>query len=303
MQYPLISEYVQAIIDSQDNLDELSYLQPVMDVHNEPLHSSGAFAVVFKMFDSSTGKYYALKCFTEDQEDRASSYSLISEELENTDSPYLIHVAYYDKELFVDSVCTSETEFPVLLMDWVDGITMAEYVAENYLNQSEMTWLTYRFCKMAGWLHVQSFAHGDVKPDNIMVCPDGELVLIDYDGMFTPSMKDMKSPTLGARDLSHPLRTPEDFNETMDDFTLTSISLSLKAISLDSDLYSMFKTADGLLLSMKDYLNLSKSPVVSHFHQYLYDADFCRLFGNFMLAYSQKDLALHSFRNFFISRP
>lgn len=54
--------------------------------------------------------------------------------------------------------------------------------------------------------------------------------------------------------------------------------LSLKAISLDSYLYSMFKTSDGLLLSMKDYLYLSKSPVIFYIHQYMYDADFCKLF-------------------------
>lgn len=70
---------------------------------------------------------------------------------------------------------------------------------------------------MAGLLHVQSFVHGDVKPDHIMVRPDGELVLIDYDGMFTPSMKDIKSSTLGSRDLSHSLRISEDINEIMDD--------------------------------------------------------------------------------------
>ena len=68
MQYPLISEYVKAIQDASDNLDKLAYLAPVLDDHGEPYRSSGAFAVVFKMQDKSTGKYYALKCFTEEQE-------------------------------------------------------------------------------------------------------------------------------------------------------------------------------------------------------------------------------------------
>lgn len=303
MQYPLISEYVQAIRDAKDNLDKLSFLEPVMDGHNEPLHSSGAFAVVFKMKDSTTGKLYALKCFTEDQKGREESYCKISEELEKTDSPYLINVTYHSKELFVDSVCTNETEFPVLLMDWVEGVTMEVYVSESYQDQNKMRWLTYRFCKLSGWLHSQSFAHGDIKPDNIMVKPDGGLVLIDYDGMYTPSMKGMKSPTLGSRDLSHPLRTSSDFNETIDDFSLSTIALSLKAISLDPDLYAKHKTADGLLLCMKDYLNLSKSKIMQTLCQYMDDKDFCKLYGNFLLAYSQKDLSLHSFRNFLISRP
>ena len=56
MQYPLISEYVKAIQDAGDNLDKLAYLTPVLDDHGEPYRSSGAFGVVVKMLDNSTGK-------------------------------------------------------------------------------------------------------------------------------------------------------------------------------------------------------------------------------------------------------
>ena len=70
MQYPLISQYVEAIREAGDNLSQLAHLEPVLDDYDEPFRSSGAFAVVFKMKDSQTGKCYALKCFTEDQEGR-----------------------------------------------------------------------------------------------------------------------------------------------------------------------------------------------------------------------------------------
>ena len=120
MQYPLISEYVKAIQDAGDNLDKLSHLTPVLDDHGEPYRSSGAFAVVFKMQDKRTGKYYALKCFTEEQQGRAEAYRQIADELDLLDSPYITSVKYMEKELFVDSQC-EEDEFPVLLMDWVEG--------------------------------------------------------------------------------------------------------------------------------------------------------------------------------------
>lgn len=89
MQYPLISEYVVAIREAKDNLAELVHLVPVPDDHGEPYRSSGAFAVVFKMKDEQTGKFYALKCFTEEQENRAEAYRQIAEELEFVDSPYI----------------------------------------------------------------------------------------------------------------------------------------------------------------------------------------------------------------------
>ena len=75
MQYPLISEYVRAMQDPAGNLDQLAHLEPVLDDHGEPMRSSGAFAVVFKMKDGSTGKEYALKCFTEEQEGEGGGLS------------------------------------------------------------------------------------------------------------------------------------------------------------------------------------------------------------------------------------
>ena len=127
MQYPLISEYLAAIRDAHDNLDKLSHLVPVLDNYGEPYRSSGAFAVVFKMKDEQTGKCYALKCFTEEQKGRAEAYRQIAEELEFVDSPYITSVKYLEKELFVDSNCEDD-EFPVLLMDWIEGETMETYM-------------------------------------------------------------------------------------------------------------------------------------------------------------------------------
>ena len=302
MQYPLISEYVKAIQDAGDNLDKLSYLTPVQDDHGEPYRSSGAFAVVFKMLDKSTGKYYALKCFTEEQEGRADAYRQIADELDLLDSPYITSVKYMEKELFVDSQC-EEDEFPVLLMDWVDGETMEAYIAANYQNQSAMSLLCYRFGKMAAWLRTQSFAHGDIKPDNIIVRPDGSLSLVDYDGMFVPSMKGYKSPTIGTKDFSHPLRTVDDFDETIDDFSLASIALSLKAISMKSTLLDIYGASDRLLFSENDYRNPSNSKVISALQELICDKDFCTLYSLFMLALARKELSACSFRLFIGEKP
>ena len=302
MQYPLISEYVRAIQDASNNLDKLAHLVPVLDDHGEPYRSSGAFAVVFKMKDEQAGKCYALKCFTEEQEGRAEAYRQIADELEFVDSPYLTSVKYLDKEIFVDSSC-EEDEFPVLLMDWIDGETMETYIAENYQDNYTMAMLCYRFCKMAAWLRSQQFAHGDIKPDNIMVRPDGSLTLVDYDGMFVPAMKGQKSPTIGTKDFSHPLRTVDDFDETIDDFALASIALSLKAISLNPSLLDEYGAADRLLFSAEDYRDLSKSKVVVSLSELLGDTDLRLLYSLFNIAFVKKNLSFVSFRMFNIALP
>ena len=302
MQYPTKSEYVKAIQDAGNNLDKLAHLTPVLDNHGEPYHICGAFAVVFKMQDKSTGKYYALKCFTEEQEGRSDAYRQIAEELDMIEYPYIISVKYIEKEVCIDCQC-EEDKFPVLLMDWVDGDTMEAYIAANYHNQSSMSMLCYRFGKMAAWLRTQSFAHGDLKSDNIIVRPDGSLALVDYDGMFVPSMKGRKSPTKGTKNFSHPLRTVDDFDETIDDFSLASIALALKAISLNSTLLDLYGKSDRLLFSEEDYRNPSKSKVISALQELMCNKDLCTLYSLFMLALAKKELSLCSYMLFVGEKP
>ena len=225
MNYPLISEYIEAIKSAEDNFEELSYLRPVLDDDGLPIMTSGNFAVVFKMKDETMGKLYALKCFTKEQQGREEAYHQIAEELKNVDSPYLVSLRYLEKELFVDTEQTDETEFPVLLMDWVEGKTLDKYLRENLDNKYALEMLAYRFSQLAQWLIPQPFAHGDLKPDNILVREDGALVLVDYDGMYVPTMKGQKARELGSPDFRHPLRTENDFDEHIDDFPLIVLLL------------------------------------------------------------------------------
>ena len=302
MQYPLISDYVAAIRDAKENLDKLAYLEPVLDNHGEPYRCNGDFAIVFKMKDPKTGRNYALKCFSDEQEGRGEAYRQIAEELASVDSTYITAVKYLEQELSVDSSCNDEV-FPVLLMNWVDGETMETYVAAHYADSHAMAMLCYRFCKMAGWLRSQSFAHGDIKPDNIMVRPDGTLALVDYDGMYVAAMKGRKSPTIGTKDFAHPLRTVDDFDETIDDFALAVIALSLKAISLDPSLYTTYGASDRLLFAASDFLDLSKSKVLTALQSLLANEELKTLLSMFLMASAKKNLSMCSFRLFGLEVP
>ncbi len=258
MNYPLISEYVEAIKAAEDNFDQLNNLRPVLGEDGKPVMTSGGFAVVFKMEDEQTGKMYAVKCFLREQEGRAEAYHLIAEELEYVSSTFLTPIKYLDKELFVDTNASDETEFPVLLMDWVDGVTLDNYIRENIYDEYTLSMLAYQFSRLAMWLMPQPFAHGDLKPDNILVRDDGTLVLVDYDGMYVPAMKGQKARELGSPDFRHPNRNETDFDEHIDDFSLISILLSLKAISLNPELLEQYGASDRLLFSEKDYREFSQ---------------------------------------------
>ena len=302
MNYPLISEYIEAIKHSEDNFNVLSTLRPVYDKAGEIVMSSGNFAVVFKMKDESSGKLYAVKCFLKEQEGRDIAYQQITDELEYVSSNYLCSIKYLQKELFVDSTVSSDTEFPVLLMDWVEGVTLDKYVHQHISDKYVLQLITYQFCKMAAWLMSQPFAHGDLKPDNILVTEDGTLVLVDYDGMYVPAMQGQKARELGSPDYRHPMRTEDCFNEHIDDFPLALIGMSLKAIALDSSLLQNNAKSDSLLFSESDFKDIGDCLMMKSLYALLNDAEFSKLYALFTLAHSQQELSAVSFRLFLLNK-
>ena len=302
MKYPLISEYIESIKNSEDNFNELTNLRPVYDEAGEIVMSSGNFAVVFKMEDESSGKLYAVKCFLKEQEGRDIAYQQITDELEYASSNYLCSIKYFQKELFVDSTVSSDTEFPVLLMDWVEGVTLDKYVHQHISDKYALQLITYQFCRMAAWLMSQPFAHGDLKPDNILITEDGALVLVDYDGMYVPAMQGQKARELGSPDYRHPMRTEDCFNEHIDDFPLALIGMSLKAIALDTSLLQNNAKSDSLLFSESDFQNIGECLMMKSLCALLNDAEFSKLYALFLLAHSQQELSAVSFRLFLLNK-
>ena len=302
MNYPLISEYIESIRYAEDNFATLTNPRPVLDADGNPVMSSGNFAVVFKMRSEKDGKYYALKCFIKDQEGRNDAYKLIADELEYVSSEYLLHVRYLEKDLFVDTTSGSDTEFPVLLMDWVEGVTLDKWIRQHLYDQYSLQLITYQFCRMASWLMSQPFAHGDLKPDNIIVRDDGSLVLVDYDGMYVPAMQGQKSRELGSPDYRHPSRTADDFNEHIDDFSLAAIAMQLAAIALDPGLFAN-QNGDTLLLAEADHRDLANSSNHHRLYNLFHNADFERLYALYLLAHAQQTLSNVSFRAFLFPKP
>jgi serine/threonine protein kinase len=221
--------------------------------------TSGNFAVVFKMKDEQSGKLYAVKCFTKEQEGRSEAYQEIAKELKDVSSPYLVSIRYLEKELFVDTDQTTETEFPVLLMDWVEGITLDRFIRCNKKDKHKLELLSYKFYKLSMWLISQPFAHGDLKPDNIIIHDSGELILVDYDGMFVPAMNGQNARELGSQDFRSPHRNQKDFDCHIDDFSIVSILLSLCMIHNNPKCLDKYGAQDRLVFSAQDYQNIRHS--------------------------------------------
>jgi TPR repeat protein len=239
MQYPLISEYIDAIRSAEDNFDKLSYLRPVLDDNGNPIMSSGNFAVVFKMTDGE--KNYAVKCFTREQEGREDAYKKISNCPQVKSCNFMVKVKYYSDELYVDNNQSKTSEFPVLVMDWIEGVGLEEYISINSNNPEKLGLLSSNFNKLIDRLLPEHFAHGDLKPDNIIIDKDDNIKLIDYDGMFVPSMEGEISTELGTPKFQFYQRRPEDFNEYIDDYGALYLAVILRLLTISN------KTFDSLL--------------------------------------------------------
>lgn len=303
VKYPEISEYVDSIRHSEENFNQLRGLCAVTDEAGNPIMIKGNLGIVFKMLDKTNGKLYAIKCFLKDQNRREESYTKIMEELKFISSDFMTTVQYLNNELYVDTLKCDRKEFPIIKMNWIEGITLDRYVRENINNKYALDLLAFKFGIMASWIMNQEFAHGDLNTENIIVQKDGHIVLLDYDGMFVPSMSGEKSRELGSTDFQHPLRDENKFDASIDDFSLASIALSLKAIALQPQLLEEFGAPGRLIFSEEDYRNPETSKALQAVKSITTNQDLSRLFGTFFIAIADTNLAHVSSKIFNMQKP
>lgn len=288
MEFPTINQYKESV-SIPECLDHsaLEGLEPVKQ-GGQVLFTSGNFAVVFKMKHKATGEHFALKCFLTDRPDRAKAYREIEAELRYAESPYFVRMQYLEDAIWAGP---GEKPFPVLLMPWVEGETLDRYV-ERLVKEdpARLHLVAYRFSVMASWLVNQPFAHGDIKPDNILVRKDGAMVLVDYDGLYVPSMQGWPAREAGTPAFRHPRREQMSFGEQIDDFPLVSIALSLLLIAHKPSLLCDYGAKDRLLFTENDYRNLAQSRVLPEVVALSHHADVQRMYGLFLIALSEGHL-------------
>jgi len=264
MNYPNITQYKAAIQDS-DSFDTLNDdIQAVMQGY-EPVFASGNFAVVFKMTKGQ--RQYALKCFLKDIERRNEKQQAIVAYIAENPSPYFVDYHYLEDELWVD--IEGGQEYPVTWMEWIEAPTLGEKIkqyceADNKIGLKE---LADSFKQLALWLLEQPFAHGDLKHDNILVKDDGGLVLVDYDGMFVPTLSGQTTNELGGKSYQHPKRNANDFNQHLDDFSILIIYTSLLALSHKPELYATYNNGQNIIFQMGHFVSFKNKDLVQELKQ------------------------------------
>lgn len=238
MNYPDISCYREIISNPAGFFKTLKGVEVMRDSRGEISCISGSNSVVFGVRIGR--KSYMMKCYTKFNASRENIYELIGTHLASKKSPYLIKFKYLKDEMYVFDRKNKGSYYPILLMENVEGETLGNYLKRCCLcnDHEALTHISREFDTMALWLLSEDFAHSDLKYDNIIVTPQKTLRLIDYDGMYVPSMTGSISTELGTRNFQHPRRNKNFFNVSIDDFSIALISLILHLLAENPALYS-----------------------------------------------------------------
>lgn len=140
--------------------------------------------------------------------------------------------AYYPKELRTFSINGIEEYVDVVALPWVEGKPLDWHIGRPGTDYAA---LSRSFDKMALNLLESSFAHGDIKPDNIIVCQHNVMVLVDHDAEWRPEFDFVEPTEMGTLAYRHPRRDASYFNKHIDDYPIALISTALAALALDTE--------------------------------------------------------------------
>ncbi len=157
---------------------------------------------------------------------------------------------YYPNELLICTYGFEQHFADVVLCDWYEGDTLQVKIEEACRKPQLLPFLCREFEDFARWLLGQRWAHGDIKPENIILGRDG-LHLIDFDAMYQEGFTPKDCVEMGTTAFQHPLREEGCFGKEIDDYPLALIITVINAIVLAPSLGSHLIDKDNFLINPK----------------------------------------------------
>lgn len=198
-------------------------------------YCTGNSAAIFEVL-TDDGRHLRLKCYTRPKPNLTAIYGdrLLKDEL---------YVFTGDGGVWVDVVAD----------EWIEGVTLSDAVrsAAAEGDRERLAALADAFDCMAVGMLARDWAHGDLKPDNIIAAPDGGLHLIDFDAVYIPELRLCRSSELGTAAWQHPSRSYTDYDRHLDDYPIALISTLLHALAVDPSMFGRYADADETVLDSR----------------------------------------------------
>lgn len=233
-----LRQYLLTLSDPEGLLRTLAGAEVCRDARGALLYAAGNSAVVFRI--RHRGQVRSLRCYLRPMRHLREIY----------------RERFLEKELYLYDTAGAGTWVDVVVGEWIEGETLSEAAerAAAERDTQRLQALAAAFDALAARLVSDDRAHGDLKPENIIVDAQGILRLIDFDAAYLPEFSGEQSPELGTAAYQHPARTAADFNERLDDYPAALISTALHALALDPTLRERYPESDGLLFTPREIL-------------------------------------------------
>jgi serine/threonine protein kinase len=136
----------------------------------DTLIASGGMADVFRGTDVAGGGTVAVKVLRHLGPEQASRFAVEARTLERLDHPAIVRF------------CASGEEdgTPYLVMEYVEGSTLAEVLARGPLTLDRVVAMGRRLAEALAHAHHVGIVHRDVKPGNVLLADDGSARLADF---------------------------------------------------------------------------------------------------------------------------
>jgi formylglycine-generating enzyme required for sulfatase activity len=257
MGWPQAQDYQEAVQNPQQVFadPELQQAEVICNKLGLPAPYSGSAAVVYHLHMPDRKRHWAVKCFTRPVRDLQLRYRQISAHLDRLDLPFTVGFQYLEQGIYL-----SETWYPVLKMDWVEGQTFHQFLAERL----EQTRLLQKLCPM--WLGLAQrlvearVIHGDLQHGNVLLVPGHKegrvaLKLVDYDGMGVPELAGLPMTEQGHEAYQHPQREQAKVvSPEMDRFSHLAIYGALRCLVVGGrGMWERYHDGNNLLFKKEDF--------------------------------------------------
>ena len=160
-------DYINSV--EHDLSNSQNTLEDLKNITLQGLIYKSNYSQVFKVRDDLTNKWYTLKAI-----DKRSMLKIDGEGLKDIDHPKIAKVIAF---------CETENYYYVL-KSFITGKSLTTYVKEmNFLNSEQVKDFLSQIAEVLKYLHSPSrnIVYRDIKPDNMVISPDGQLYFIDIE--------------------------------------------------------------------------------------------------------------------------
>lgn len=201
-------------------------IEPLSDAHGRPIFSAGRESIVLKVL--YRGEPHSLKCYLRPLPFRQLRHEYLNS---NNIGDIIVHPQFFENELYING-----NQIDVSLHKWIEGRSLDWTIRKAIHDESSqhLEQLLGEFLRLATTLLEGEWRHGDLKPENIIVRPNGEMIMVDCDALYAPSLP--PSTEIGTPPWVHPERK-SNYDSHIDDYSIALMVVSLAAVKGDLSLW------------------------------------------------------------------